>query len=310
MSWDLFVGNGKPRRANKNEEAWRRIPELRSWRLREKDEPPVFKMPEGLAVAVNAALYLRRPLLITGGAGSGKSTLIDVIARELELGTVLRWHITSKSTLDDGLYQYDALGRLHATQEQHADEPERFVTLGPLGTALAANRIRAVLIDEIDKSDLDLPGDLLNVIENAEFTIPVLARAESPTPFTVKGADGKSYTVGKDGVVTRKEFPVIVFTSNGERAFPAPFLRRCVRFKMPRFTENDLVEIVKAHLNVALTHDEHDAIAKFARDLQEDKELAVNQILEYVYIVTGDPSPDSESQEKLRDILLEELSGT
>ena len=73
-------------------------------------------MTHGLADAVNAALHLRRPLLLSGGPGSGKSTLVDLIAAELELGSVLRWHITSKSTLNDGLYEYDALGRLHATQ--------------------------------------------------------------------------------------------------------------------------------------------------------------------------------------------------
>ena len=179
--WDLFVGDGEIRSGNGNEKAWQQIPELPSWRLRGNGAAPVYVMTPGLANAVNAALHLRRPLLITGEPGSGKSTLVDVIATELELGTVLRWHISSKSTLNDGLYEYDALGRLHATQEQGADDaPESFVTLGPLGTALAADTIRAVLIDEIDKSDLDLPGDLLNVIENAQFTIPVLARAKTP----------------------------------------------------------------------------------------------------------------------------------
>jgi MoxR-like ATPase len=164
MSWDLFVGDGQPHRADPVKRAWTQIPPLRSWRLRQKDKAPIFEMTPALADAVNVALHLRRPLLVTGGPGSGKSTLVDVIAAELELGTVLRWHITSKSTLNDGLYEYDALGRLHATQEHDDDSPEKFVTLGPLGTALAAGTIRAVLIDELDKSDLDLPGDLLKVI--------------------------------------------------------------------------------------------------------------------------------------------------
>jgi MoxR-like ATPase len=317
MSWNLFVGDGQPHRANPEMKAWTQIPPLRSWRLREKGKAPVFAMMPGLADAVNAALHLRRPLLVTGDPGSGKSTLVDVIAAELELGTVLRWHITSKSTRDDGLYHYDGLGRLHTTQVQGADDaPEKFVTLGALGTALAAGTIRAVLIDELDKSDLDLPGDLLNVIEHGEFSIPVLTRAKSQRRFIVKGADGDTgqdgepYTVGEDGVVRGKEFPVIVFTSNRERAFSAPFLRRCIRFEMPRFNEDDLVRIVTAHLDEAAAEDEREVIGEFARRLQENKQLAVNQILEYVSLVTGSSPPDGQTSKNLREILLKELDGT
>jgi MoxR-like ATPase len=280
------------------------------WRLREDGEPPVFKAPDGLAVAVNAALRLRRPLLITGGPGSGKSTLADVIANELDLGKVLRWHINSKSTLNEGLYEYDALGRLHDTQKPGAeDRPEEFVRLGPLGTGLADSKIRVVLIDEIDKSDLDLPGDLLDVIENGRFTIPVLARAKTTEDFPVKGEDNELYKIDADGIVKRREFPVIVFTSNGGRQFPAPFERRCVRFPMPALNKKLLAEIVEAYLNEAAASAEDTAIAKFAQDLEDKKELAVNQILEYVYIVTGDSPPDSDSSKLLKDILLKELSG-
>jgi MoxR-like ATPase len=221
VSWELFTGNGIPHRGRHEEEAWKQLPPLRPWRQRAVGEAPVFDMPDGLADAVNAALHLRRPLLLSGGPGSGKSTLVDLISAELELGTVLRWHITSKSTLTEGLYEYDALGRLHATQtaDRHAGASrialENFVTLGPLGTALAAKRVRAVLIDEIDKSDLDLPGDLLNVMENGEFLIPVLARTTNDRPFRVRGSDGgeAKYEVDEDGVVRREHFPVIVFTS-------------------------------------------------------------------------------------------------
>lgn len=316
MTWEIFVGDGTPHRKDPTKESWEQIPPLRSWRQRTSGEAPVFDMPPGLADAVNASLHLRRPLLLSGGPGSGKSTLVDLMAAELELGIVLRWHITSKSTLTEALYEYDALGRLHATQAAgpRADRAEaavaNFVTLGPLGTALAANKVRAVLIDEIDKSDLDLPGDLLNVMENGEFTIPVLARAKSDRPFVVNGTDGGSYKVDADGVVRRRYFPVIVFTSNGERAFSPPFLRRCIRFEMPPADKDRLIRIVTAHLNTKAANAESEAIAAFADRLRRNDPLAINQILEFVYLVTGDSPPGSESRKQLEAILLQELSGT
>lgn len=323
MSWDLFVGDGRARRDDPDREAWERIPPLRPWRQRESDKVPIFEMPKGLALAVNASLHLRRPLLLSGNPGSGKSTLADLMAAELELVPLLRWHITSRSTRMEGLYDYDALGRLHATQatdlsrDPSAADVANFVTLGPLGTALAAPKVRAVLIDEIDKSDLDLPGDLLDVMENGEFTIPVLKRERSEHPFKVRGWDKEEYEIDADGVVRRRHFPVIVFTSNEERAFSAPFLRRCVRFAMPTADEEALVKIVTAHLDsnaAAAERGEIEDFAKriedFAKRLEGRAPLAINQILEFVYLVTGDSPPGSESRKKLADILLRELSGT
>ncbi len=311
MNWELFTGSGEPRQdpTRPGEEKWQRIPPLRSWRRRTADSAPDFVMPLDLKDAVNAALHLRRPLLLSGGAGSGKSTLIDVIARELQLDEVLRWHVTSKSTLGDALYSYDALGRLHASQAGDDDTVEKFVRLGPLGTALAAPKIRAVLIDEIDKSDLDLPGDLLNVMEGGEFPIPVLERAQRGRPLEVTGDDGERYTVDADGTVRGREFPVIVFTSNGERAFSPPFLRRCVRFEIKAPDAKELEEIVAAHLKNRAAATERKAIEAFAARLGDDQALAVNQILEFVCLVTGDSPPEGESRRIVEDILLKTLSG-
>jgi MoxR-like ATPase len=174
MSWTTpYQGNGIARDVM--------LPKPPPWRtLPRRHETTVFQPAEGLVDAVNAALCLSRPLLITGPAGSGKSTVIESVAAELKLGEVLRWHITSRSTLNDATYQYDVLGRIHAQQlGQHTEDIGVFVRLGPLGTALVGStRPRALLIDEIDKSDLDLPSDLLDVLERGEFDIPELARYE------------------------------------------------------------------------------------------------------------------------------------
>jgi MoxR-like ATPase len=280
------------------DEAWRQIPGPPPWRDRAAAETRFVATSE-LLEAVNAALHLRRPLLLTGPPGSGKSMLVGIIAAELQLGQPLEWHVTSRSTLTDALYQYDALGRLHATQAMSAgahgdaDAVEDFVTLGPLGTALASkDRPRAVLIDEIDKSDLDLPGDLLHVLELGEFDIPPLVRAarkadgQSAATLThrVRGADRGTYEV-TGGVV-----------------------RRCVRFEMPTPSQQFLEEVVTAHLGEA-AEQEQAVIRDFAARLVDGQNLALDQLLSLVYLVTGEAAPNTEARTRVERILLEELSG-
>ncbi|GGV00438.1 ATPase AAA [Actinomadura cremea] len=344
MTWEIFTGDGEPRRLEGKEHAWQgRLPDPPPWRAPRsadgEDPPTPFVMTDALRQAINAALHLRRPLLLMGPAGMGKSSVVDVIARELELGPVLRWHITSKSVVTDGLYQYDALDRLHATQlargrkqprERSAhvsDDPpempgtgaaketrgpvdadeaaiERFIKLGPLGTALADRAPRAVLIDEIDKSDLDLPGDLLNVIEGLEFEIPPLLRNRGDE-FRVRGADDGTYDVG-GGKVRAAEFPVIVFTSNSERTFPPPFLRRCVRFEMRKPGRELLTEIVQKHLQ-HVPDSARSEIGLFAAELESGTKLAINQLLELVHLMTGQ-NINGKELEELRELIVKSLT--
>jgi MoxR-like ATPase len=318
MQWDLFTGrNGETGPLNNESGVWRLLPELPPWRRHFGGKAkPVFVTTPDLVEAVNAALHLRRPLLLTGPPGSGKSTLVDLIASELGIEPTLRWHITSKSTLGDGLFMYDALGRLQAIEEEKSKisreekrlSVEDYITLGPLGTALASpDRPRAVLVDEIDKSDLDLPSDMLNVLEDGYFRIPPLIREAAGRTTQVHGSDGSIYEV-TGGEVQTQHFPVIVMTSNGERAFPPPFLRRCIRFEMPPLTREMVSAIVSEHLGPPASDAEQKLISDFAADVLQGQNIAIDQLLSLVYLVTGEATPGSEARDRLRTLLLRPLS--
>ena len=307
MAWQLaYEGSGSPRDvALPPPPPWRTFPR--------RPSGDVFQPTLALIEAVNAALFLRRPLLITGAPGSGKTTVIDSVAMELNLGRVLRWHVTSRSTLADALYQYDVLGRIHAQQlAGTADRAtiEPFLRLGPLGTALLpGDRPRALVIDEIDKSDLDLPSDLLDVLERGSFEIPELVRL-GPGSVDIREWGSEQVHAVNDGVVECREFPFIVMTSNGERDFPAPFLRRCIRFHMPQPTAELLQRIVGAHLGEQLAErpDTQELIGTFVSKLLAGENLAVDQLLNAAHLLSVvDPSDDR--YERLRDLLTRELSG-
>jgi MoxR-like ATPase len=268
-----------------------------------------------MIMAVNTALYLRRPLLLTGKPGTGKSTLISKVAYELKLGPVLRWPITSRSTVRGGVYNYDAVARLQSG-DKHAPVSD-YLTLGPLGTALASTTWpRALLIDEIDKSDLDFANDLLNVIEEGVYEIPELSRlkdAEAP----VKDAEGKVVNV-RHGLLQCGQFPFVVMTSNAEREFPPPFLRRCVRLDIEKPKEKSEVEaIVKSHLKTYSTRTGQDTeletmIGRFLQAGDSNQEIATDQLLNAVFLTIGLNDPerrtfDPKELEQLRDTLLRPL---
>lgn len=271
-------------------------------RLSQNKSDAIFEVDEEEAERVNAALYLRRPLLITGKPGVGKSSLAYSVAYELNLGAVLRWAITSRTTLKDGLYSYDAIGRLQDRERVGSAQIGDYITLGPLGTALLPSyKPRVLLIDEIDKSDIDLPNDLLNVFEEGEFEIPELTR--------IRNTDGETTTINVfpwdsrgpndtvpvvNGRIRCRAFPFIVMTSNGEREFPPAFLRRCLQLRIREPDHDKLERIVKLRLGDEVLATAKPLIERFIalRKEKTEADLATDQLLNAIYLVTSGQDVD------------------
>lgn len=294
--------------------------------------------------AVNAAIHLRRPLLVTGDPGAGKTSLAYAIAHELKLGPVLTWAITARANLVDAEYRYDAIARLQDANfdnirqgnkgvnkpSEKQPEPKKeegdlgdYIQLGPVGTAFLPSLLpRVLLIDEIDKSDLNLPNDLLNLFEEGEFEILELVRrkrrrgktVDPDSTVTVRTADKEMEAPIVNGRVKCCEFPIVIMTSNGERDFPPAFYRRCLRVKMPNPTPESLLPVVRSHFANAdqsgWTQTETnltDLIGQFL-DKGNKADRATDQLLNAIYLMSRDESPSKVEMKRIQDLLFRRLS--
>ena len=175
--------------------------------------------------AVNVAAALGRPLLVKGEPGTGKTLLAHAIAEDLQL-LLITWHVKSTSKAVDGLYVYDTVKRLQDSRfgDKDVSDIRQYIRMGPLGRALLADPQVVLLIDEIDKADLEFPNDLLHELDTMEFEV------------METGDQHKA-----------KQRPIVVVTSNSEKELPDAFLRRCV-FHYIQFPDAALMgEIVKVH---------------------------------------------------------------
>ena len=300
-----------------------------------------------VVAAINAALYLRRPLLITGNPGSGKTSLAYAVADRLGLGPVLEWSIQPRSTLREALSVYEPLARLQDVQRGDTRPVGDYITLGPLGTAFLPGRWpRVLLIDEIDKCDISLPNELLNLFEEGSFPIPELVREasgrgalhqatppaatpEQPPPAATEVATCESPIPAqvREGRVRCKEFRLIVMTSNGERDFPPAFHRRCIRISMPDPTKDEemLKKIVTHHLcggdllgREDFSEEESsmlervkvaiDAFASEVRTARSQRDyLSVDQLLNLAFLLERGVSPPPENGTSTPDQDFEQL---
>ncbi|NJN12984.1 MAG: MoxR family ATPase [Richelia sp. RM2_1_2] len=210
-------------------------PSPQEWELNGRE--PYIPSPE-LVEAVNLAIFLqKRPLLLKGEPGCGKTRLARAVADELGL-SYESWYIQSTTKARDGFYSYDAIARLHDAQLANIDEqkrskvkdPKNYIKLGPLGRAfqnsLENSQRSVVLIDEIDKGDIDFPNDLLQALDEGRFLIQETGQEIKANP---------------------KQLPIIFITSNDEKDLPDAFLRRCLFHYIKFPEESRLIDILHAY---------------------------------------------------------------
>lgn len=224
--------------------------------------------------SVNISIALQKPLLIKGEPGTGKTMLAEAISQALEKKLII-WNIKSTTKAQDGLYVYDVVQRLYDSQfgNEGVDDIGKYVKLGKLGEAFSSEEQVILLIDEIDKADLEFPNDLLWELDKMEFYIP-------ETKETIKA----------------KQRPIVIVTSNAEKELPDAFLRRCIFHYIEFPDEEQMEEIIKVHFDHVEEHLLQQVLETFywIRGLYNiQKKPSTSEVIDWIHaLVLGGVDPD------------------
>ena len=230
--------------------------------------------------SVNIAAALKKPLLVKGEPGTGKTMLAEAVAKSLGM-ELLIWNIKSTTRAQDGLYVYDTVQRLYDSQFGTAgvEDIGKYIRMGKLGEAFQREKQVVLLIDEIDKADLEFPNDLLWELDQMEFYIP-------ETGKTVKA----------------KERPIVIITSNAEKELPDAFLRRCIFHYIAFPEKEEMAEIVKAHfpdLEESLLQGALDAFYRIRNLPGLSKKPATSELLDWIMALCLGGIPEETLTEKI-----------
>ncbi len=245
---------------------------------------------EDLKLAVNAALALQRPLLVKGEPGTGKTMLAEQVSEALGL-PLLQWHIKSTTKAQQGLYEYDAVSRLRDSQlgDERVKDIHNYIVKGVLWQAFEADQPLALLIDEIDKADIEFPNDLLREIDRMEF-----------------------YVYETRQLIKAKHRPLVIITSNNEKDLPDAFLRRCF-FHYIRFPD---AETMKQIVEVHFPHIKKDLLAAALKQFYEVRNLpglkkkpSTSELIDWLKLLVAEDIPAEVLQSKDEKVSVPPLVG-
>lgn len=222
-----------------------------------------YVVTEELKNAVNVAIALQKPLLIKGEPGTGKTMLAEAIADALDMDLLI-WGIKSTTKAQEGLYVYDTVQRLYDSQfgEGNVSDIKQYIKLGKLGEAFNSDKQVVLLIDEIDKADLEFPNDLLWELDKMEFYI-------NETKETIK----------------TKHRPIVIITSNAEKELPDAFLRRCIFHYIEFPNAEKMEEIVRVHfgdINETLVEKAMEAFYEIRNTKEIQKKPSTSELLDWI----------------------------